>query len=74
MKKATYTLSDINVGNHVRFIRNGIDDFRMDWTVIGFYEGMIRVKIKEMGYDEEIFIDAADIETLLQVNDTRYTG
>lgn len=54
MKKATYALADIKIGNHVRFLRNGTDDFRMDWTVIGFYEGMVRVKIQEMGYNEEI--------------------
>ncbi|MBT9395080.1 hypothetical protein KLP40_18075 [Hymenobacter sp. NST-14] len=72
MKQPQYTLADLKVGNHVRFKRNGITDCDLYWTVIGFYGGMVRVKIKEMGCDDEIFIDVADIKQVLDVNDTRY--
>ena len=67
-----YKIEDIKIGNQVLFKRTGIDDFRMYWTVIGFLKGMIQVKIKEMGHDDELYIDVADIESLHDVNDTRY--
>ena len=72
MKQAPYALSDIKIGDHVLFIRNGIDDFRMYWTVIGFHKDLIRVKIKEMGCDDELYIDVADIERVFDAKDTRY--
>ncbi|QCX38177.1 hypothetical protein FF125_06935 [Aureibaculum algae] len=67
-----YKIDDIKIGNHVSFKRNGIDDFGMYWTVIGFLNGMVQVKIKEMGNDDELYIDVDDIESLQNVNDTRY--
>ena len=67
-----YKIDDIKIGNQVSFKRNGIDDFGMNWTVIGFLNGMVQVKIKEMGYDDELYIDVDDIELLQNVNDTRY--
>lgn len=72
MGKRTYKIEDVKIGNHVIFSRAGINDFRMYWTVIGFYNEMIRVKIQEMGCDDELYIDVNDIEILLNVNDTRY--
>jgi hypothetical protein len=30
------------------------------------------LKLKEMGCDDEIFIDVADLKQVLDVNDTRY--
>lgn len=70
MKK--YTLADIKRGNQVLFTRKGIEDFRMYWTVIGFHNDMIEVKIDDMGNSDKLFIAVDDIEVLLNVNDTRY--
>ena len=73
MQKPMYKLEDVKIGNHILFSRTGIDDFRMYWTVIGLYNGMIQVKIDEMGFKDELFIDVKDIEILQNVNDTRYS-
>jgi len=70
MKK--YALEDIKRGNHVIFKRTGVNDFDLHWTVVGFHNKMIEVKIEEMGHSDQIFIDVDDIQSLLEVNDTRY--
>jgi len=70
MKK--HKIEDIKIGNHVMFKRTGIEDFKMSWTVIGFLNGMVEVKIDEMGYVDELFIDLDDIISLQDVKDTRY--
>lgn len=72
MKSGLFKLENIELGNQILFQRQGIDDFRMWWTVVGFSGAMIRVKIDEMGYNDELFIDANDIESLQGINDTRY--
>lgn len=74
MAKGDYKLGDVKIGNHIIFLRPGIEDFRMYWAVIGFHGNMIRVKIAEMGNYDELYIDASDIEILLDVNDMRYTN
>ncbi len=73
MKKGKYNIEDIKIGNHVSFKRTGIDDFDMNWTVVGFLNGMIKVKIHEMGFNDELYIDIEDVNSLHNVNDTRYT-
>lgn len=67
-----YKIDDIEIGNQALFKRNGIDDFGMNQTVIGFLNGMVQVTIKEMGYVDELYIDVDDIQFLHNVNDTRY--
>lgn len=74
MKKRKYELEDIKVGNHVMFKRIGIDDFQMYWTVIGFRDNMIHVKIDDMGDKGELYIDITDIEILEDVDDKRFTN
>jgi hypothetical protein len=54
------------------FKRHGVHDFSMYWTVIAFQNGMIEVKINEMGNSDQLFIAAEDITKLSQVNDLRY--
>ena len=67
-----YKLEEIKVGNHLLFKRIGVDDFRMWWTVIGFSNEMIKIKIAEMGYEDEIYIELKDIESLQSINDKRF--
>ena len=73
MKKGKFKIEDIKIGNHVRFKRQGVNDFEMEWTVINFYNDMIQIKIDEMGFKDELYIDVDDIESLINVNDTRYS-
>lgn len=72
MRNSKYKLEEIKIGNQIRFKRIGIDDFDMYWTVIGFNNKMIQVKINEMEFKDELYIDLDNIESLLDVNDTRY--
>lgn len=54
------------------FERTGVDDFSINWTVIALQNGMIEVKIDEMGNKDQLFISAENITKLSQVNDMRY--
>lgn len=71
--KSKYSIEDVEIGNQVSFKRNGIDDFDMNWTVIDFLNGMIKVKIHEMGFNDELYIDVNDITYLHKVQDYRFT-
>lgn len=72
MAKGKFKFEDVKIGNHVIFSIPGVNDFRMYWTVIGFQEDAIKIKIAEMGNNDVRYIKASDIEILLDVNDMRY--
>ena len=74
MGNRIYKLEDIEIGNLVMFKRIGIKDFRMYWTVVGFRNNMIRVKIDDMGDKDELYISITDIEILDDVDDKRFTN
>jgi hypothetical protein len=62
MKKSVFQLHDFKIGDQVMFFRNGINDYRMYWTVIGFYEEMLYIEIDENGYKDKLYIDVSDVE------------
>ena len=62
MKKSEFQLHDFKIGDRVMFFRKGINDFRMYWTVIGFYEEMLYIEIDENGYKDKLYIDVNDVE------------
>jgi hypothetical protein len=45
MKTSEFELHDFKIGDQVLFFRNGINDFRKYWNVIGFDEGMLYIEI-----------------------------
>ena len=62
MKTSEFELQDFKIGDQVLFFRNGINDFRMYWNVIGFDEGMLYIEIDEMGFKDKLYIDVNDVE------------
>jgi hypothetical protein len=56
-----YNSSNINIGDKVYFEREGLDNYNLYWTVIGFLDDMIEVEIDEMGHNDKIYIDFTDI-------------
>jgi hypothetical protein len=44
------------------FFRKGINDFRMYWTVIGFYEEMLYIEIDEKDNKDKLYLEVNDIE------------
>ena len=68
MKKSEFQLHDFKIGDQVMFFRKGINDYRMYWTVIGFYEEMLYIEIDEMGYKDKLYIDVNDIEKHVKKN------
>jgi len=63
-----YNINDVEIGDKVFFERVGIPNFDLYWTVIGFSEGMVHVKINEMGVDDNLHIDVNDIRILTKNN------
>lgn len=62
MTNIKFQLHDFNIGDQILFFRNGINDFRMYWNVIGFDEGMLYIEIDEMGFKDKLYIDVNDVE------------
>jgi hypothetical protein len=62
MKKSEFQLQDFKIGDQVLFLRNGINDFRKYWKVLGFYEGMLHIEIDENGFKDKLYIDVNDVE------------
>jgi hypothetical protein len=67
-----YKIEDVKLGNHVMFKRSGVPDFNMHWTVVGYLNGMIEVRIREMSYIDKVHIDLKDITSLLDVYDNQF--
>jgi hypothetical protein len=44
------------------FFRKGINDYRMYWTIIGFYEEMLYIEIDEKGYKDKLYLEVNDVE------------
>jgi len=62
MKTNEFQLHDFKIGDQVLFCRNGINDFRKYWKVIGFEDEMLYIEIDEMGYKDKLYIEVNDVE------------
>ncbi|MEQ3498299.1 hypothetical protein ABMY20_00915 [Tenacibaculum sp. SSH1-16] len=56
-----YNSSNIKIGDKVYFEREGINNYNLYWTVLGFLDNMIEIEIDEMEYNDKIYIDFSDI-------------